>query len=368
LARRGLGAVEPNPMVGCVIVRGSKVIGEGYHKRFGGAHAEIEALDALGRRSARGATAYVTLEPCSHHGKTGPCADALIAAGVGRVLIGCVDPNPRVAGRGVRKLRRAGIAVETCEGILHDVAGRVIEPFAKTVTTGQPWVIGKWASTVDGAIATRTGDSKWISNEASRRWVHRLRGRVDAVLTGIGTVLADDPQLTARGVRAKRVARRVVVDPRLRLPLDGRMIATLDRAPLTVATSKGAASKPKAMRLRERGVEVVELPAVPRRGARTEGKPVLNLRPLMRHLVQAHGATNVLLEGGPGVMGSMIHQGLVDELAVFIGPRLLGDARHTPPVAWPGEAGSVLKVSRGKGLTLDSIHKIHGDVLMTYRV
>jgi diaminohydroxyphosphoribosylaminopyrimidine deaminase/5-amino-6-(5-phosphoribosylamino)uracil reductase len=377
LARRGLGAVEPNPMVGCVIVKGAKVIGEGYHKRFGGPHAEIEALNAVeagGRavkkklRGLRGSTAYVTLEPCSHHGKTGPCADALIEAGVGRVVVGCVDPNPQVAGRGVRKLKRAGIAVDLCEDALRDAAVRTIEPFAKTITVGLPWVIGKWASTVDGAIATRTGDSKWISNEESRRWVHKLRGRVDAVLTGIGTVLADDPQLTARGVRAKRIARRVVVDPRLRLPLDGQLIATLDQAPLTIATAKGAASKPKAKRLRARGVEIIELPAVAKRGAKPGAKPTLNLKPLMRHLVKTHSATNVLLEGGPGVMGSMIHQNMVDELAVFIGPRLLGDAQHTPPVAWPGAAGEVLKIVSGKSLSLDQVKRIGGDVMLTYRV
>lgn len=376
LAKRGQGWVEPNPMVGCVIVKKDVVIGEGYHRIFGGPHAEVEALSVVKGKGARGAVVYVTLEPCSHHGKTGPCAEALIEAGVGRVVVGCVDPNPEVAGRGIKKLKRAGVKVEVCGGEAGVAAAGLIEPFAKVQTEGLPWVVGKWASTLDGAIATRTGDSQWISNEQSRRWVHQLRGRVDAVVTGIGTVLADDPLMTARGVRLKRIARRVVVDPRLRIPLDGKLVGSVEVAPLTIATAKGGGAKRKATQLRKRGVEIIELPVIKNKrgsggsgggGGGGGGKKVLNLKPLMRHLVKAHGATNVLLEGGPGVMGSMMAQDLVDELAVFIGPKLLGDANHIAPVVWPGADGVVKQMAKTRELSLESVQKMGGDLLLKYR-
>ncbi|GAF88580.1 unnamed protein product, partial [marine sediment metagenome] len=197
LARRGEGHVEPNPMVGCVIVRNRRSIGEGYHRRFGGPHAEIEALLAC-TRDPQGATVYVSLEPCCHHGKTPPCTDALIAARVARVVVAARDPNPVVRGRGIRRLRTAGIDVET--GVLEGEAAEVLAPYATRVRLYRPFVIAKWAQSLDGKLATRTGHSQWISCEASRRRVHRLRARVDAILVGCGTVLADDPLLTARGV------------------------------------------------------------------------------------------------------------------------------------------------------------------------
>ncbi|MDH3583092.1 MAG: bifunctional diaminohydroxyphosphoribosylaminopyrimidine deaminase/5-amino-6-(5-phosphoribosylamino)uracil reductase RibD, partial [Phycisphaerae bacterium] len=195
LARRGEGYVEPNPMVGCVIVQDGKVVGEGWHRRFGGAHAEVVALRQAGP-AARGATVVVTLEPCCRQGKTPPCTGALIEAGVGEVVIGCLDPTPEVDGRGVGELEAAGIT--TRMGPLHEEATRLVAPFIKRTLTGFPYVMLKWAATVDGAIATGSGDSKWISGEASRRRVHQWRSRVDAILVGIGTVLADDPSLTAR--------------------------------------------------------------------------------------------------------------------------------------------------------------------------
>jgi len=208
LAERGRGRVEPNPLVGCVIVKMGRVVGEGFHRRFGGPHAEVIALNRAGR-AARGATAYVTLEPCCHHGKTGPCTDALIRAGVKRVVTACRDPFKKVAGKGIAQLHRAGITVEV--GLLRVEAQSLNAPFFKRVTTGLPWVIAKWAMTLDGAISSgKKGPSRWISGPQSRRMVHELRARVDAILIGIGTALADDPLLTARGVKVRRVARRVV--------------------------------------------------------------------------------------------------------------------------------------------------------------
>lgn len=224
LAEQGQGWVEPNPMVGCVLVKDGRELGRGYHQQFGGPHAEVNALEDAKKRSEEvcGATVYLTLEPCSHFGKTPPCADALIQAQVARVVVAMVDPDPRVSGRGIERLREAGI--EVVVGVCQPQAQQLNEPFTKRVTTGLPWVIVKWASTLDGKVATHTGHSKWISSPASRKLVHDIRARVDAVMVGIGTVLVDDPQLTARGVAVKRVARRVVIDPELRMPPPSKQI------------------------------------------------------------------------------------------------------------------------------------------------
>ena len=198
LAAKGEGCVEPNPMVGCVIVRDGQIIGQGFHNQFGGPHAEINALSSIDSdaHDAAGATAYVTLEPCSHVGKTGPCCDALIESEIAKVVVACVDPNPLVSGQGIKRLRDAGIKVEI--GLLESEARELIAPYLKRIETGKPWVIAKWAMTLDGKIATATGDSQWISNSDSRSIVHELRGKVDAIMVGIGTALADDPMLNAR--------------------------------------------------------------------------------------------------------------------------------------------------------------------------
>jgi len=235
LARRGAGAVEPNPMVGCVIVRDDRIVAEGHHRRFGGPHAEIDALRRLQAAGGNphGATVYVTLEPCNHTGKTGPCSEALIEAGVGRVVIAALDPHPTSTG-GVRRLREAGVDVTV--GVLEAHATELIAPFAKRIATGLPFVIAKWAATIDGATATHTGDSQWISNEQSRKHVHRLRGRVDAIMVGIGTVARDDPMLTARGVKVRRTARRVVIDPSLRIDETCNLVRSIDQAPLSIVT------------------------------------------------------------------------------------------------------------------------------------
>jgi diaminohydroxyphosphoribosylaminopyrimidine deaminase/5-amino-6-(5-phosphoribosylamino)uracil reductase len=358
LARRGAGRVEPNPMVGCVLVRGGEIVGEGWHRRFGEAHAEVEALRDAGER-ARGATAFVTLEPCNHHGKQPPCSEALIDAGVQRVVIGCLDPHPRGPGS-VDRLTAAGVAVDV--GACGEEAAELIAPFTKLVTTGLPWTIGKWAATVDGAIATAARDSRWISNERSRKLVHRLRARVDAILVGIGTVKADDPQLTARGVQLRRRARRVVVDPRFELTERSRLVQTLDAAPLTVA-SAGDALAEKAdlrQRLEAREVEFVELPWL------DDARRRLDLRLLLEHLGHRYEATNVLVEGGAGLHASFAAQGLLDELLVFIAPKLLGDGRGLPPLAETGGPG-VERIANAQALHLAQVRRLGDDVMLRYR-
>lgn len=351
LARRAAGQVEPNPMVGCVIVRSGKIVGEGYHRKFGGPHAEVHALQAAGAQ-ARGATIYVTLEPCTHHGKTPPCADAVIAARPKRVVVGCRDPFEKVAGRGIRKMRRAGITVDV--GVCGDEADRLIAPFAKRVTTGLPYVIAKWAATVDGAIATRTGDSQWISCPESRRVVHQLRARVDAVVVGIGTALADDPMLDAREVKVRRIARRVVIDPKLRLPIDWRLVQTADRLPLTLATTPEAMTRRagKTRTLEMAGVEVIAIPG-------------MALDTLLRYLADQHAATNVLVEGGGKTHGSFFEAGLVDELLVFLGPHVVGDARAIRPVAGQGP---VAQIADAAPLALQQVRRIGEDVMLRYGV
>jgi diaminohydroxyphosphoribosylaminopyrimidine deaminase / 5-amino-6-(5-phosphoribosylamino)uracil reductase len=323
LAVRGQGHVEPNPMVGCVIVRGGRVVGEGYHRRFGGPHAEIEALRAAGAR-ARGALACVTLEPCCHFGKTPPCTDALIAAGVRRVVAAMRDPFPRVRGRGTRLLKKSGI--EVAMGLLEAEAMRLNAPYLKLQREHRPWVILKWAQSLDGRIATRTGDSQWISGEPSRRSVHRLRSRVDAVVVGVGTVLADNPQLTCRHGRPRRVAARIVLDPCLRTPLDARLVRTARKIPTVIVADEGGA---KGRRLRpfvERGVEII--------GIRTSSEG-LDLGALLDELGR-RGMTNVLVEGGGRTLGAFHDAGLADEAIVFVAPMLIGGAAARSPLAGLG--------------------------------
>jgi diaminohydroxyphosphoribosylaminopyrimidine deaminase/5-amino-6-(5-phosphoribosylamino)uracil reductase len=350
LGRRGLGNVEPNPPVGCVLVRGGQIVGEGFHRRFGSGHAEIHALAQAGRK-ANGATAYVSLEPCSHTGKTPPCTRALIDAGIQRVVIGAIDPNPAVRGRGVRALRRAGIDVTT--GIKQAAADALIAPFAKYITRGVPWVIAKWAQTVDGAIATRTGDSAWISNADSRKLVHQLRARVDAIVVGTATAAADDPTLTARDVRVRRVARRVVLDPNLKLSLRSKLVQTAQQIPTSIATSKKSADSAKLARLQRAGVETLPLG--------NSG----SLKPLLRQLAKQDDATNVLVEGGGRTLGAFFEQKLVDEVWVFVAPKLAIDAQAIGAI----RGGKALRrIVDAQLLSLIETKRVGDDVLLKYRV
>ncbi len=313
LARRGRGRVEPNPMVGCVLVRRNRVIAEGWHRRFGGPHAERDAL----RRcvgSPAGATAYVTLEPCCHHGKTPPCTDALLEAGVSRVVAAVMDPNRPVRGRGLQTLRSAGIRVDL--GVCQLEAEELNAPFFKRQRSGRPWVILKWAQSLDGKLATRTGDSQWITGPEARREAHRLRGRVDAVVVGIGTVLADDPDLTCRHVKPKRIATRVVLDGRLRIPRRAKLVQTAHDAPTLIATTRVAMRKRKtaAEWLRAAGCEVIGLPG--RRGR-------IDLAALLDAL-GGREMTNVMVEGGGEVLGAFFDAKLADEALVFVASKLIG--------------------------------------------
>jgi len=318
LARRGLGRVEPNPMVGAVLVRQDRVVGEGYHRRFGGPHAEIVALEAAGA-DARGADLYVTLEPCCHHGKTPPCTEAILAAGVRRVVAAVEDPFPEVAGRGLARLREAGLQVTV--GVLEEEARRLNAAFFKRTRTGRPLVIAKWAMTLDGRLADASGTSRWISGEASRRRVHEVRRICDAVLVGSGTALADAPSLTVRHaepVPERGQPTRVILDGRLRLPVGAEPAASAREVPVIVYTLQDAPAD-AADDLRRAGCEVVPVPA---------GPGGVNLEAVLDDLGR-RDASRALVEGGGRVLGSLLAQGLADRVMVFVAPRLLaaGDAR-----------------------------------------
>jgi diaminohydroxyphosphoribosylaminopyrimidine deaminase/5-amino-6-(5-phosphoribosylamino)uracil reductase len=323
LAKRGRGYVEPNPLVGAVVVSEGRLVGEGWHQRYGQAHAEVHALAAAGD-AARGATLYVTLEPCCHHGKTPPCTDAVLRAGIARVVAAMSDPFPQVAGKGAALLRAAGVPVEL--GLAEAEARRLNAPYLKLLSTGRPYVHAKWAMTLDGKIATRSGDSRWISNDASRRRVHVLRGRMDAILVGIGTALADDPLLTARPP-GPRTALRIVLDSRGRLPLTSQLVRTAREAPVLVVTSEAAAVQHQ-QELAALGCEVQVLPG-------EDGRP--SVAALLDELGRRR-LTNLLVEGGGEVLGSFRDADAIDEVHVFIAPRLAGGAGAKTPIEGQGVA------------------------------
>jgi len=316
LARRGQGNTWPNPSVGCVIVSTEgRVVGRGWTQPGGRPHAEAEALARAGE-AARGATVYVTLEPCSHWGRTPPCCDALIRAGVRRVVVATGDPDPRVDGRGLARLRDAGVIVEL--GLMAEEARRVHAGFARRITRGLPLVTLKLATTLDGRIATAGGESKWITGPAARREAHALRARHDAVLVGSGTVLADDPELTCRIPGMARVPlARVIADGRLRTPLTARLVTGAREVPTWIATSTGHSPSLLAP-YQAAGVEILPL----RRG-RQKGKLGLDMAALLGALAQ-RGITRVLAEGGAGVASALLRAGLVDRLAWFHAPGVMG--------------------------------------------
>jgi diaminohydroxyphosphoribosylaminopyrimidine deaminase/5-amino-6-(5-phosphoribosylamino)uracil reductase len=334
--------------VGAVIVDESRrLVGEGWHQRFGGPHAEAEALAEAGDE-ARGATLFVTLEPCCHFGKTPPCTRAIIDAGIARVVFAAADPAPHNAGRGAAELRAAGITVE--EGLLADEARRLIAPFLKRVSTGLPWVHAKWAMTLDGRIASHTGHSRWISNERSRAAVHALRGRMDAILVGAGTVRVDDPLLTARP-SGPRTPLRVVLDTSASLPLDSQLVRTLDQAPVLLACGESAAEDSVAG-LRAAGVDVVRLPV-----AAGSAVPRPDLKALLSELARRE-ATNVLIEGGGTLLGAAFDAALIDELHVFIAPRLVGGAAAVSPLAGTG----LVEIPDWEQLEYATVDFLDGDV------
>jgi diaminohydroxyphosphoribosylaminopyrimidine deaminase/5-amino-6-(5-phosphoribosylamino)uracil reductase len=308
LAERGLWTTTPNPRVGCVLLRDGEVVGEGWHERAGGPHAEVHALRAAGTR-ARGATAYVTLEPCSHHGRTPPCAEALVAAGVTRVVAAMADPNPLVAGNGLALLRAAGI--ETACGLLENEARELNIGFVSRMTRGRPWLRLKAAASLDGKTALDNGSSQWITGPAARRDGHAWRARACAILTGIGTVRDDDPQLTVREVDTPRQPLRVIVDSRLETPLTAKI---LSGGPVLVAAAVD--DEKKANSLRAAGAEVLLLP-------NAAGK--VELKDLLEELAR-RGINEVHAEAGFKLNGSLLREGLVDELLLYLAPCLIGHA------------------------------------------
>jgi diaminohydroxyphosphoribosylaminopyrimidine deaminase/5-amino-6-(5-phosphoribosylamino)uracil reductase len=309
LAEKGRGRTSPNPMVGAVLVKNGQVVGEGYHARAGEAHAEILALRQAGEE-ARGSTLYINLEPCIHYGKTPPCAPAVIEAKVRRVVIGMEDPNPLVTGRGLKSLKKAGLDVEV--GVLEKECRRLNEAFCKYILKKEPFVILKVAATLDGKIATREGDSKWISGETSRHFVHRMRDQVDGVVVGIGTVLKDDPQLTAR-IKKGRDPYRIILDSRLRIPEDAKVIGNSPSK--TIIATTELAARDKIERLEKKGVRILILDS-------KQGR--VDLKNCLSKLGEM-GMMNLLVEGGSQVNGSFLGEGLIDKILFFLSPKLIGD-------------------------------------------
>ncbi len=315
LAVLGAGMTSPNPLVGAVVVKEGVLVGKGYHKKFGGTHAEVDALCAAGP-AARGAVLYVTLEPCNHYGQTPPCTKAILEAGVARVVYGMADPNPRVAGGGAEALKGAG--VEVSGAVLERECRAINQPFIKHVTTGLPYVTIKSAATLDGFIATSTGESKWITGESARRFAHGLRSRVDGIVVGMGTVIADDPLLTARlpGRKKFRQPVRIVLDTDLRISAGSQLVRSASSGPVwIVCATRAPAAREEA--LKKAGAQVIRLPA---------GKAGIDLSALLEHLGK-NQLSSLLIEGGGHVSGSFIDSGHADEFYFFYAPKILGDPR-----------------------------------------
>lgn len=375
LAWRGAGKVEPNPLVGCVIVSGEskdltrgartggdRIIGMGHHRRFGGPHAEAEAIEDARRRGfgplLAGSTVYVTLEPCNAAGRNPACVGALLEAKPARVVFARRDSTAGKGG-GAETLRAAGIIAELSGASAAATAAG--EAWAKRAATELPWVIAKWAQTIDGRVATRTGESQWISGERSRRWVHVLRGRVDAILTGIGTVKADDPRLTARGVPARRTALRVVVDPSMELSAQSAMV----RGAMAGEGGKGGEggrvialtcveARKRASHAAPAGVTELRMPLM-------EG--AIDLRLALARLRREFGVSTVMAEGGPGLLGRLLAMGLIDEAQVYVGPMVMGDA-EAKPVAGSLVTPRLMDATRWR---LVDVRRVDEDVRMVYR-
>lgn len=344
LAQRGLYTTSPNPRVGCVLVKAEKIIGEGWHVRAGEPHAEVHALRAAGA-SAHGATAYVTLEPCSHFGRTPPCADALIAAGVQRVVVAVQDPNPRVAGSGIAKLRAAGIEVDC--GLMEVAARELNIGFFSRMTRGIPWVRSKIGASLDGRTALANGASQWITGEAARNDVQRLRARSCAVLSGIGTILADDPQLNVREMVVERQPLRVVLDSQLRMPLDARILSG------GVLIYTASADVHKRMALQAAGAEVVVM-------AGETGQ--VDMSAMLGDLAR-RGMNEVLVEAGKTLNGALLQAGLVDELVLYLAPCFLGDAARGL-----AEIGELTQLEQGIELKWQDVRQVGGDLRIVAKI
>jgi len=357
LAHKGASAVRPNPVVGAVVARDEEILGEGWHKEFGGAHAEVNAIEACGLEDLSGATLYVSLEPCCHEGKTPPCTDAILQAGLRRVVVASDDPTEKASGRGLGILRDEGVEVVLADGELAARARLLNQAFRKHARVGRPWVLFKSAMTLDGKVATRTGDSKWISGEDSRGLAHRWRASVDAVVVGIGTALADDPQLTARpeGLLAEmpHQPRRVVFDTLARLPPSSQLVAAAAEIPLTVVVSR-AAARADTDALEAAGVQVLV--------ATGENEPA-RVRSALEQL-GALGVASVLLEGGPHLAGAFLDAGEIDELRLFLAPLLLGGSAARDPL----EGKGVEQISEAMRALTFEFDRVGEDLLISARL
>jgi diaminohydroxyphosphoribosylaminopyrimidine deaminase/5-amino-6-(5-phosphoribosylamino)uracil reductase len=349
LAERGKGYVEPNPMVGAVVVKEGAILGEGWHEQYGQAHAEVNALRKAGPL-AKGATLYVTLEPCSHHGKTPPCTEAIIRAGIKRVVAAVQDPFPAVAGRGLAQLKAAGIDVAV--NVAASRARWQNAPYFKLLRTGHPFVLAKWAMSLDGKIATRSGESKWISGEVSRQAVHTLRGRMDAIVIGSGTAMADDPLLTARPA-GPRVATRVVLNSYLQLPLTSQLVKTVDQAPVLLFHAPDADPAWREA-LQKAGCECVAVTRTPTGLSVPEVLADLGKRRF----------TNILVEGGSSLLGSFFDAGAIDEVYAFVAPIILGGEGAPSPIGGLG----LEKMAQAKRLLQWKKHDLEEDWLCYGRI
>jgi diaminohydroxyphosphoribosylaminopyrimidine deaminase/5-amino-6-(5-phosphoribosylamino)uracil reductase len=355
LAERGVGGVSPNPVVGAVIVKDERVIGEGWHEEYGGPHAEVNAIASAAGIDLHGATLYVSLEPCCHHGQQPPCTDAILASGITRVVVASDDPTEKASGRGLGILRDEGLQVDLAGGELAARARQQNQAFRKHARTGRPWVLFKSAMSLDGKVATKTGDSKWISSDDSRLLAHRWRASCDAVAVGIGTALADDPQLTARIDGVRHQPRRVVFDATGRLPLDSKLVSAAPEVPLVVVVSR-AAPRSATDGLEMAGAQVVV--------ATGENEPARVRSALNQLGALDPPVTSVLLEGGPHLAGTFLDGGEIDEIRLFLAPLLLGGRSARDPLEGEG-VDAISDALRALTLECD---KVAGDVLISARL
>ncbi|MBR4514222.1 MAG: bifunctional diaminohydroxyphosphoribosylaminopyrimidine deaminase/5-amino-6-(5-phosphoribosylamino)uracil reductase RibD [Lachnospiraceae bacterium] len=355
LALRGTGAVNPNPLVGAVIVKDGRVIGEGYHTKYGELHAEREAIKSL-KESAEGAVMYVTLEPCCHTGKQPPCTEAVVEAGIKKVYVGSNDPNPLVAGKGIDYLRAHGVEVET--EIMKEECDAINRVFFHYITTGRPYIVFKYAMSMDGKIATSTGESRWISCEESRKRVQEMRRELTGIMVGSGTVLADDPMLNYRGEApdggAVRQPVRIVCDGHLRLPVDAKFVKTAAEIRTVVAYNSGLCGDDKTDMLESAGVELLDIPL-------DKDSEKIDLSILLDKLGEMK-IDGILLEGGGALADSFVRAGLVDEVRAFVAPKLIGGTEAKTPVGGRG----VERLEEAYGMKLSAVETIGEDVMLTY--
>jgi diaminohydroxyphosphoribosylaminopyrimidine deaminase/5-amino-6-(5-phosphoribosylamino)uracil reductase len=355
LGRNGLGDVSPNPQVGAVIVQGGELLGEGWHQRYGEAHAELNAIAACDPGDLRGATLYLSLEPCCHQGQQPPCTDAILAAGISRVVVASDDPSDKANGRGLGILRDEGVDVQVAAGDLAEAARLENQGFRKHARSGKPWVLFKSAMSLDGKVATREGDSQWISDASSREKVHQWRSEVDAVVVGIGTAIADDPQLTVRLPGSQRQPRRIVFDSEARLPLDSQLVEQAPEVELIVIVSR-AAPRSAVEALETAGAHVLSVSG--------ENEPLRVSDALAQLGALDRPVTSMLLEGGPHLAGAFFDAGEIDELRLFVAPLVIGGASARDPIEGMG-ASTIAEATRAVSLTTELVAD---DVLLSARL